>query len=144
MTIPADEDLKALAEAFDRFTRRYKLTEALRSDTPLGELDKHVLVRIAREPDSGPGDIARFLGLPATTLSSAVDRLVRRGLIARERHPADRRAVTLALTPAGRARVDALLAGYEQLHRAMLEPLTAEERRQLVAIMQKIVAATVD
>lgn len=138
--MPTDDELAALGAGFELFTRRYKLAEALGPEKPLNELDKQVLLFVARQPGCGPSDVARFLGVANTTISSASDRLVKRDLLARERPEADRRAVALRLTPAGQARVDALSAMYNDLHRRMLDPLTAAERRQLIAMLQKVIS----
>lgn len=138
MTMPTDEELAALGDAFDLFTRRYKLAEALGPEKPLNELDKQVLFYVAKHPGCGPTDAARLLGVANTTVSSATDRLVKRDLLERQRPEADRRAVALRLTSSGQARVDALLAKYRELHRHMLDPLTVEERRQLIAMLAKI------
>lgn len=140
MTMPTDEELAALGEAFDLFTRRYKLAEALAPEKPLNELDKQVLFFVAKHPDCGPTDAARFLGVPNTTISSATDRLAKRDLVERHRPEADRRSVALRLTRAGQERVDMLSAMYGALHRRMLEPLAAAERRQLIAMMAKIIS----
>lgn len=140
MTMPTDEELAALGEAFDLFTRRYKLAEALGPEKPLNELDKQVLFYVARHPGCGPTDSARFLAVANTTISSATDRLVKRGLIERHRPEADRRAVALRLTAAGQRGVDELMATYGELHRRMLDPLTATERRQMIDMMKKIIS----
>ncbi|WP_121114665.1 MarR family winged helix-turn-helix transcriptional regulator [Croceibacterium ferulae] len=139
MTMPTDEELAALGEVFDLFTRRYKLAEALGPEKPLNELDKQVLSYVARYPGCGPTDSARFLNVANTTISSATDRLVKRGLIERRRPEADRRAVALYLTAEGQDKVDRLLAMYGELHRRMLDPLSVAERRQLIGMMQKII-----
>lgn len=138
--MPTDEELTALGEAFDLFTRRYKLAEALGPEKPLNELDKQVLFYVAKHPGCGPTDAARFIGVANTTISSATDRLAKRDLLERRRPEADRRAVALRLTAAGQRRVDGLSAMYGQLHRRMLEPLSAAERQQLIAMMAKIVS----
>jgi hypothetical protein len=44
MTMPTDEEVTALTEALDLFTRRYK---------PLNELNKRVLFYVARHPKRG-------------------------------------------------------------------------------------------
>lgn len=141
MTTPTPEELAALGDAFDHFTRRYKLAEVTGAERPLGEIDKQLLFFVARSPGCGPSDVARYLGVPGTTITSAADRMAKRGLIARDRPDHDRRAVSLTLTDTGRARVDALHAGYADLHRQMLGPLTAAERRQLVAMLHKMVSS---
>lgn len=140
MTMPTDEELAALGDAFDLFTRRYKLAEALSSEKPLNELDKQVLFYVARNPNCGPTDAARFIGVANTTVSSATDRLAKRDLLERHRPEADRRSVALRLTAAGQQRVNMMSAMYGDLHRRMLEPLSAVERQQLIAMMAKIVA----
>ncbi|OWK29912.1 MarR family winged helix-turn-helix transcriptional regulator [Sphingomonas mucosissima] len=138
MTMPTDEELAALGAAFDLFARRYKLAEALGPEKPLNELDKQILSYVAKNDGCGPTDIARYLGVANTTVSSATDRLVKRELLRRQRPEADRRAVALHLTPAGEGRVAALQAMYGELHRRMLAPLDAEERRQMIAMMAKV------
>ncbi|MGK6353820.1 MarR family winged helix-turn-helix transcriptional regulator [Sphingomonas sp. DT-207] len=140
MTMPTDEELAALGEAFDLFTRRYKLAEALSPETPLNELDKQVLFYVAAHPNCGPTDAARHIGVANTTISSATDRLAKRDLLERHRPEADRRSVALRLTEAGQQRVNALSAMYGELHRRMLEPLSVAERRQLIAMMAKIIS----
>lgn len=140
MTTPTKEEVAALGDVLDLLTRRYKLTEALGSDRPLNEIDKQVLHYIAKHPDCGPTDLARFLNVASTTISSATDRLVKRDLIERERPEADRRAVSLKLTVTGRLRVDSIAESYAKLHRRMLEPLSAAERHQIIAIIRKVVS----
>jgi len=49
----------------------------------------------------GMTDLARHMGVTASTMSLAVDRLERQGYVAREKDPADGRRVRLRLTDAG-------------------------------------------
>src|SRR3984957_18051712 len=51
-------------------------------------------------------DLAGALGVTAPTAGRMVDRLARKGLIRRHRARADRRAVLVSITPAGRQVVD--------------------------------------
>ena len=140
MTKPTSKQLAALGAAFEAFARRYKLAEALSSEKPLNELDKQALFYVADHPGCGPSDIARFLTVPNTTISSATDRLVARGLLKRKRPPGDRRAVALHLTEEGQRRVDAFVAAHRALYRRMLEPLSAAERDSLIGMITKIVS----
>ena len=138
--MPTDDQPATLGAAFDAFARRYKLADALGSDKPLNELDKQTLLYVAEHPECGPTDVARFLGVPNTTISSSTDRLVKRGLIERHRPEADRRAVALRLSPAGKARADGFAAAHLELYRRMLAPLSADERTQFIAMITKIVS----
>ena len=50
-----------------------------------------------------PGEVARWMAAPPTTVSSYVKRLEARGHLERRRNPADGRSYVLRLTAAGRA-----------------------------------------
>lgn len=139
MTIPTDDELATLGTAFDTFARRYKLADALGPEKPLNELDKQVLLYIAEHAGCGPSDVARFLGVANTTISSATDRLVKQGLMERHRPEGDRRAVALQLTASGAARAQAYVAAHRELYRRMLGPLSPEERKSLITLITKIV-----
>ncbi len=140
MTAPTDAQLAALEGSFEAFSRRYKLAEALGGEQQLNELDKQALLYLLRNAGCGPTDLARFLAVPNTTVSSATDRLVKRGLLERRRPEHDRRAVELHLTAAGRGRAEGLLAAFRALYRQMLAPLSAAERETLIVLMAKIVS----
>ncbi len=140
MATPTDDQLASLGAAFDSFARRYKLLDALGSETQLNELDKQTLLYVANHPGCGPTDVARFLAVPNTTISSATDRLVKRGLLERHRPEGDRRAVALHLSTAGQARADAISAAHRDLYRRMLEPLTRAERETFIRMITKIVS----
>lgn len=137
MTMPTDKQIADLAAALDVFGRRFKLTDAA-SGKPLAEIDKQILLYVEQHPACGPTDVARFLGVPTTTISSATDRLAKRALLARERPEDNRRAVALRLTDAGETYVAATRKAYLEMFRSMLERLSPEERDSLVAMMAKI------
>jgi DNA-binding MarR family transcriptional regulator len=50
-----------------------------------------------------PGELARWMSAPATTVSSSIKRIEARGHAVRERNPADGRSYVLRLTDAGRS-----------------------------------------
>jgi DNA-binding MarR family transcriptional regulator len=139
MSDPTEEQLAVLGAAFETFARRYKLADTLSSERPLAELDKAVLLYIAQHAGCGPTDVARFLGVPTTTLSSSTDRLVKRGFLKRERIEADRRAVALTLSEAGVAYAQAQVEAHRKMHVLMLSRLSPEERDPFIAMISKIV-----
>lgn len=138
MTEPTDDQLATLGAAFETFSRRYKLAEAMGAEKPLNELDKQTLFYVAQHPGCGPSDVARFLSAPNTTISSATDRLVKRGLLERGRMERDRRAVALRLSAAGEVYVERQLKTYRDLCRLVLERLLPTERERFIAMMAKI------
>jgi DNA-binding MarR family transcriptional regulator len=139
MTKPTDDQLATLGSAFETFTRRYKLAEAISAEKPLNELDKQALFYVAQHPACGPSDVARFLGTPNTTISSATDRLVKRGFLKRARVEEDRRAVALELTDEGQSYVMVQRKMYRDMYRLMLDRLLPQERDQFIAMITKIV-----
>jgi DNA-binding MarR family transcriptional regulator len=139
MTTPTDDQLASLGAAFDAFARRYKLLDALGSEQQLNELDKQTLLYVADHPGCGPTDVARFLSVPNTTISSSTDRLAKRGLLERHRPEGDRRAVALQLSADGKARADAIAMAHRDLYRRMLQPLSPAERKTFIRMIMKIV-----
>lgn len=137
MTTPTDEQIADLGTALDGFARRFKLTDAT-SGKPLAEIDKQILLYVEKHPGCGPTDAARFLGVATTTISSATDRLAKRGLLTRHRLEDDRRAVALRLTGEGRTYVAAHKQAYLVMFKTMLERLSPKERDSFVAMMTKI------
>jgi DNA-binding MarR family transcriptional regulator len=83
-------------------------------------------------------DLAAHLGLTARTITTAVDVLESEGLLARRPAPGDRRATLVELTPAGRNHVEEWQAFQRQLAEEVVAPLTANERRQLSTLLERI------
>jgi DNA-binding MarR family transcriptional regulator len=66
---------------------------------------------------------SRDFGLPITTVATMMAPLIQRGDVVRSRHQTDRRARLLALSAAGRTRVEVALPGFTAAHRAFLQRL---------------------
>ncbi|GHA17606.1 MarR family winged helix-turn-helix transcriptional regulator [Streptomyces echinoruber] len=60
---------------------------------------------VEARPGIGVSEAARELYLAGNSVSTLVNHLVRDGYLVRERHPADRRAARLLLTPAAETRL---------------------------------------
>src|ERR1700730_19399415 len=98
MTEPTQEQVEQLTRAFERFTRRFKVAEAAAAaENSLNALDVQTLVFVYDNPGCGVGDVARYLNVAMTTMSSAIDRLVKKALVERRRPEDNRRVV--GLTP---------------------------------------------
>ena len=86
------------------------------------------------------GQLARLLDVSPATVVQIVDHLERRGLVARERDPEDRRAYRLRLQPAA----DAVVAEATSLSRAIVDgPLggvQGRDRRDLVRLLRTFLA----
>ena len=75
-------------------------------------------------------------------VTRAAQRLEAAGLISKRANPADRRLVRLALTEAGRRRMDVLVPWVQDYETRLLAVLDPEERRTFLAALDKLEAAT--
>jgi len=139
MAEPSQEQVEQLTRAFERFTRRFKVAEAAAAaDNALNALDAQTLVFVDDHPGCGMGDVARYLNVAMTTMSSAIERLVKKALVDRRRPEDNRRAVALAATDQGRLVVEETVAGYRQACRTMLLSLDPAEQNELIRLTEKI------
>ena len=82
--------------------------EALFEDQELTFSQWTTLVALHDGRITTAGDLAHNICHDAGSLTRLIDQMVERGLVTRQRSETDRRVVTLALTPRGRALVEAL------------------------------------
>ncbi|WP_292329884.1 MarR family winged helix-turn-helix transcriptional regulator [Mesorhizobium sp.] len=145
MTEPTQEQVEQLTIAFERFTRRFKVAEAVAAaENALNALDAQTLVFICDNAGCGAADVARYLDVAPTTMSSAIDRLVRKGLVERRRPEENRRTVALTATAKGVQVVGDQKAGYRNACMAMLRSLNASERQELIRLTEKIADTKVE
>ncbi|QMU76188.1 MarR family transcriptional regulator [Streptacidiphilus sp. PB12-B1b] len=88
-------------------------------------------------------DLSEMLGVAARTTTALVDSLERDGLVERVRHPEDRRAFLLSLTPLGRTRhTEAEEVDRQALATATgrLAPAERARLRELLALIRDTVA----
>jgi DNA-binding MarR family transcriptional regulator len=87
---------------------------------------------------STPAELAEKAGVTRATMTGLIDTLEKDGLARRETDPNDRRTVLVRLTPAGEALLESTLPDYFRCVSDLMQPLEDEERRQFVALLQKI------
>jgi DNA-binding MarR family transcriptional regulator len=105
----------------------HALTAAL-ADLDLPAADIDVLAILADGAGRTVGALATATATRPSTLTSLLDRLTKRGYIARELDPADRRSFLISLTPAGRAVAEHAAAAIADLERQALATVTATQR----------------
>jgi DNA-binding MarR family transcriptional regulator len=110
---------------------------------PLGleQRQAGVLVRLAASEGRSQQAIAESMGVNATRMVFLVDELEKLGLVERRRNPADRRSHALYLTDQGRAALDRVRTVTAEHERRMSAGLTAEQRRELIALLRQVAAA---
>jgi DNA-binding MarR family transcriptional regulator len=105
----------------------HALTTAL-ADLDLPAADIDVLAILADGAGRTVGALAAATATRPSTLTSLLDRLIKRGYIARELDPADRRSFLISLTPAGRAVAEHAAAAIADLERQAMVTVTPAQR----------------
>lgn len=83
--------------------------------------------------------LGRETGMDAATIKGVVDRLVRDGLLETAPDPTDRRRLVVDLTAKGRQFCRNGMEAAKQVSQDTLEPLTQEERAQLLSLLARLV-----
>ena len=113
---------------------------AMRSIEPsgLGFSDFAVLEVLLNKGPQKVNDIGRRVDLTSGSITTAVDRLEKRGLVVRGLDDEDRRSRIVRLTPAGRARIAEVFAHHAAALEAASEGLTKADRKSLIALLKKL------
>jgi len=104
----------------------------------LGESDFRVLEVLLHKGPLPVNTIGPKVDLTPGSISVAVDRLEKRGLVSREMSPADRRIHTVRLTTEGDAIIRKAFAHHESEMEQLLAELSHKERRMLTKLLKKL------
>ncbi|MEE4190233.1 MAG: MarR family transcriptional regulator [Halieaceae bacterium] len=124
--------LRRIIRATDIHSRR------LNKDTGLTTPQLVVVRAIAAGDSLTASEIARAVSLSQATVTTLLNRLEDRGLIARQRSEEDRRRVNVQLTKAGRALVATAPEPLQEQFAARFAQLEAWEQHQLVASLERV------
>jgi len=83
-------------------------------------------------------EIGRMVRLTSGSITTAIDRLERKGMVERRNDPADRRTRVVHLTDAGRKLIHCAFADHEAAMERATSGLTPEERAHAVALLKKL------
>lgn len=131
----ADRVLWALGRSSQQAQRlvRQHMTEA-----GVRTLHYHVLASLADDGEGAQATLADRIGLDRSDLVTLLDELEELKYLERRVDPADRRRKIVAITPIGEKQLlamDDLIAAAEA---DLLEPLTAPERKTLLALLRRL------
>ena len=79
-----------------------------------------------------------FRSLTSGSITTAIDRLEQRGLVARAAHALDRRARVVDLTPDGKGLITQVFATHKQAMEHAAQGLSKAERATLIALLKKL------
>ena len=93
------------------------------------------ILRGAKDEGRACSEIAERMINRDPDITRLVDRLERRGLVARSREDRDRRVITTRITPAGLKLLDSLDRPIEDFNRRLLGPLGEQRLRTLIQLL---------
>ena len=100
--------------------------------------DFAVLEVLLHKGPQSVGEIGRRVDLTSGSITTAIDRLERRGLVARAAHASDRRARVVHLTPDGKARITHVSATHKEAMDRAAHGLSKAERGTLIELLKKL------
>jgi MarR family transcriptional regulator, 2-MHQ and catechol-resistance regulon repressor len=104
----------------------------------IGFSDFAVLEVILHKGPTPVNQIGSRVGLTSGSITTAIDRLERKGLVSRCSDPQDRRARVVHLTGPGRKLIECAFAGHEAAMEKAAGGLTLSERAAAVALLKKL------
>ncbi len=97
------------------------------------------LVKLNEYTELSQNLLGRLVGMDKATMQGVVRRLKERGLVDSRPDPGDARRTLLSLTTEGQRLVNKLLINGPAVSRETMKPLSAQEQRQLLELLSRIV-----
>jgi MarR family transcriptional regulator, 2-MHQ and catechol-resistance regulon repressor len=83
-------------------------------------------------------ELGERIELTSGSMTIAIDRLEKRGLVTRADHATDRRAWVIHLTPEGKTLISRVFAGHEQAMERAMRGLARSERATLTELLRRL------
>ena len=112
------------------------------AESELTAVQMLALVTIAEKPGIDATRLSEIIDFDRATIGGVVDRLERKGLIRRAVSQQDKRSKIMKATPAGRALLEISLPRVERVQERLLAPLTPEERKTFLRLIQLVIAGS--
>jgi MarR family 2-MHQ and catechol resistance regulon transcriptional repressor len=106
--------------------------------TDLGDSDFRVLEALLHKGPLPVNTVGPKVWLTPGSISVAVDRLVKKGLVSRKDHPDDRRVRRVELTPKGRALITRGFGEHAAAMEDVADVLSKNERLTLLRLLKKL------
>jgi DNA-binding MarR family transcriptional regulator len=100
--------------------------------------EMHIIEIIGLNRSRSMGEVARDLGITLPSLTSGINRLVKKGYVERKRTEEDRRVVKVELTKPGRQIFRAHELFHEQMVEALIDDLEIEELPLLMNSLEQL------
>lgn len=111
--------------------------QILAEELDLSHADLAALHHLVGRPSLGPVELGKRLGMSSASATVLVDRLERAGYVRRERDPADRRRIVLAVTETTAARSNAAVQPLVEALTAITDELDEPTRRSVADYLDR-------
>ena len=135
---PASNDVLEAIHAVMHAVRSHEHRTQHEGEAGLTPLEGRVLIFFARRPGATQSDLAAHSGRDKGQLARLINGLRARGLLDARPDEADRRVVRLRPAAAAQAHMRAVRRQRRQLAALAESALTADERRSLLALLDKV------
>lgn len=133
-----------LARRFQQIAVAIFYAEVEAAGCDLTPVQYAALARIAAAPGLDQATLAALIAYDRTTIGGVTDRLVEKGLVAREISRKDRRARELRVTDAGADMLKRIAPAVAETQRVLLSGLGEQEAAQFMKLLKKAIAALND
>jgi DNA-binding MarR family transcriptional regulator len=120
-----------------RATHRIGMHIAELENPVVNQAEAHVLAHLASAGEATIGEVHRAFGHRRSTLTSILDRLEHRNLIARTSDPRDRRTFVVSLTRTGRAAAKRVMDHLASFEREALQDVSAADVRTFLRVLER-------
>lgn len=97
-----------------------------------------VLARLGETERVSQNELGRQTAMDQSTINGVVQRLLARGLIAKEKSETDKRMILLTLSGAGREALAAVMPSARKISSETLAPLTRTEQQRLLDLLRRL------
>ncbi|MET4081333.1 DNA-binding MarR family transcriptional regulator [Pedobacter sp. UYP30] len=104
----------------------------------------YMLINIDEEEGTAVSNLASLLGIKATSLSRMLKNMEESGLIYREVSNADKRSVSVKLTPLGKEKKQLAKGVVRRFNEYLDEHFTKKEKQQFISLLIKLNELTVE
>ena len=120
-----------------RATHRIGLQIAELEDPVVNQAEAHVLAFLTIAREATIGEVHRAFGHRRSTLTSILDRLEERNLIARASDARDRRTFIVSLTRTGRAAAKKVVGHLSAVERRVLQDVSAADIKTFLRVLER-------
>ncbi len=138
---PGNPPAQELGEVFPAFVEEYwKRGRAEINSSPISHSQFQTLEHVHRQNECTMNELAKALEKAPSTVTGQVDRLIRRGLLARQCNEDDRRTVRVMITPTGQQILRDLVARRKKVLSTLFGMLDLAEQAAYLKTTEMLVA----